>query len=211
MPAGLGRQEALELLRAGIEAYAPLRDETWRDFGDFTALKRMSPGESFSSAGAVPDAFGFVCVGLLRAYTTTAEGSEYNKTFFQEGSFPGSMVALLTQSPSRLTVEAVEDSWVLRIRFAGFRRLLERSPDLMLFQIRYLEKNWVIAKFPREVALVQESATERYLQFRRDHPGLEARLPQYHIASHIGVTPTQLSRIRRQLPESEKSRPHRHR
>ncbi|WGL15018.1 hypothetical protein PVT68_09520 [Microbulbifer bruguierae] len=44
---------------------------------------------------------------------------------------------------------------------------------------------------------MQEDAGARYQQFLRDFPKLAARLPQYHIASHLGITPTQLSRIRK--------------
>jgi hypothetical protein len=42
-------------------------------------------------------------------------------------------------------------------------------------------------------------ATERYLIFKEEHPGLEDLIPQYHIASYLGISPTQLSRIRKNL------------
>jgi hypothetical protein len=46
---------------------------------------------------------------------------------------------------------------------------------------------------------VQEDASQRYVRFIQDYPFLVERLPQHHIASHLGITPTQLSRIRKKI------------
>lgn len=156
-----------------------------------------------SRQGEVPSSFGFVCHGLLRGFSSNESGHQYNKVFFKEGTFPGSMIALLTNTPSAIAIQALEPSSVMRIHFRAYRRLLEQRSDLKWFQILYLEQNWLLAKEPREVALVQKNATQRYLDFLRDHPDLEKRLPQYHLASHLGVTPTQLSRIRRDLADHD--------
>ena len=51
----------------------------------------------------------------------------------------------------------------------------------------------------REIQIVLNNATERYEFFRQEHPGLENKIPQYHIASYLGVTPIQLSRIRAKM------------
>ena len=111
--------------------------------------------------------------------------------------FPGSMVALLTNETSCFEIEALEDSQVIFIDFKKYRELLLKYEDLKLFHIYYLEKNWVIHKDGREVDIVQKDADERYEDFEQNYPELSKRLTQYHIASHLGITPTQLSRIRK--------------
>ena len=112
------------------------------------------------------------------------------------------MVALLTTSASTFTIEALEESYMLQINFNKYRHLLKICDDLKWFQILYLEKNWVIEKEKREVALVQNNATERYRLFKENYAALEDHIPQFHIASHLGITPTQLSRIRKTLSNS---------
>jgi hypothetical protein len=51
----------------------------------------------------------------------------------------------------------------------------------------------------REKSFLLDNATTRYLQFRKDYPGLEDKINLYHIASFIGITPEALSRIRKKL------------
>ncbi|WP_340679049.1 hypothetical protein, partial [Paraglaciecola sp.] len=137
--------------------------------------------------------------GLIRCFVCDEKGNEYNKNFFDEGKFPGSMSALLSSSPSAVTFETIEDTCIIEINFLAFRKLLIEKDDLKLFQIYYLEKNWLQEKDARETEIVQDDATTRYVRFVDKHHSLVDRLAQYHIASHLGITPTQLSRIRKKL------------
>lgn len=189
----------LSTLKNRLEDYAPISDKTWQTFQSLCTYKRLKKGEALYTAGGKPGSFAFVYQGLFRAYTVDKEGREYNKNFFDEGTFPGSMAALLTGTPSQFTIEALENSEVLLIDFSAFRKLLFQSNDLMRFQIAYLEKNWLLAKDAREVEIVQENATQRYQRFLQTFSHISTRIPQYQIASHLGITPTQLSRIRKNL------------
>ncbi len=188
---------AAEALRKSMGAYAPLKESTWRALLSHCHGMRLAKHEFFCVAGSVPRSFGFVHSGLLRCYVSDGEGNEYNKIFFDEGKFPGAMAALLTSQPSKVAIQALEDTQMLSIDFEGFRGLLRQREDLMWFHIMYLEQNWLLKKEPRELALVQEDATARYRRFLREYPELNERLPLFHVASHLGITPTQLSRIRK--------------
>jgi CRP-like cAMP-binding protein len=198
------KEHSLRALRKELEAYCSISDETWRKLSQICVLINLKKKQFLIKAGQIPQSFGFVYSGLLRAYITNQNGNEYNKIFFSENTFPGAMVALLTTSASTFTIEALEESCLLQINFSKYRHLLKICDDLKWFQILYLEKNWVIEKEKREVALVQNNATERYMHFKENYAALEDRIPQFHIASHLGVTPTQLSRIRKILPNPEK-------
>ena len=193
------RDIALSSLRLAMSDYAPLSDETWRSFIPLCTLSSLPKETSLYQAGRIPDSFAFVVKGLVRAFVINEQGNEYNKNFFAESQFPGSMTALLTKQPSRLAFETIEDSLLIEIDFNGFRQHLFNNSELMAFQIHYLEKNWLLHKDAREIELVQDEATQRYLQFTSDYSSLVNRLPLYHIASHLGITPTQLSRIRKKL------------
>jgi CRP-like cAMP-binding protein len=193
------RQQAFDALKRAMDSYHPLTNETWEALRAICKFVSVNKYHHLYPAGQIPASFAFVFSGLFRVFITDGSGSEYTKIFFEEGQFPGSMSALLTGTPSRFTIEALEPSQVIEIHFKAYRQLLMDSDDLKLFQIHYLEKNWLLAKEPREVELVQEDATQRYQRFVSHYPSLVNRVPQYHIASHLGITATQLSRIRKKL------------
>ncbi len=189
----------LPTLRANINRYHPLPEHTWQKLLETARVVSVAAKQHWLHPGEMPQEVAYLQMGLMRGYVLDEKGGEYNKVFFAEGNFPGSMVALLKSEPSNIGIEAIEESLLLVFNYPNYRELLKQDEDLKWFHIRYMEENWIIAKEPREVALVQDTATARYLDFKGKYPGLEARIPQYHIASHLGVTPTQLSRIRKEL------------
>ncbi|MCW9047507.1 MAG: Crp/Fnr family transcriptional regulator [Gammaproteobacteria bacterium] len=193
------KKEAFMALKKVMESYSPISDETWKKLEAICTFKSIKKNCNLYNSGEVPETFSFVCSGLFRAFTIDNNGTEYNKIFFDEGKFPGSMTALLTSTPSQLTIESLEPSSVVLINFKDYRRLLLKTPDLMLFHIFYLERNWLLAKDAREIEIVQEDAFQRYSRFLQEYPLICARIAQYHIASHLGITPTQLSRIRKKI------------
>lgn len=188
---------AFSALKAVLFSYYPLSEKTWLSFREICKYRQLKKNEILYPAGEVPSSYSFVYTGLFRIFIVDDKGNEYNKKFFDEGKFPGAMTALLKSEPSEFVIEALEDSTVIEIHFQKFRQLLLERDDLKMFQIHYLEKNWLLDKDAREVELVQEDAAQRYRRFLRQFPTLADRLPQYHIASHLGITPTQLSRIRK--------------
>lgn len=186
-------------LRKSLCSYAPVSDETWQNFITICKFKSLTKHSFLYHIGSLPSSFSYIYHGLVRCFSCDEKGNEYNKMFFDEGTFPGSMTALLATKPSLLAFEALEDSLIIEIDFIAYRKLMFQNEELKLFQINYLEKNWLLAKDAREIEIVQEDATTRYLHFIEQHFSLVDRLPQYHIASHLGITPTQLSRIRKNL------------
>jgi CRP-like cAMP-binding protein len=189
--------QAASALRDAMQAYAPIEDETLSLLLDCARVVEVDKDGFYCRQGDRVSEFGFVLAGLLRYFVRDVDGNDYNKIFFDEGTFPGPIAALLRGEPADVSIQALEPSRVLSFDFAGYRAVLAERRDLMWFQIRYLERNWLLKKEPREFSLVQEEAAVRYRRFRDESPRLAARLPLFHVASHLGVTPTQLSRIRR--------------
>jgi len=186
-------------MREVFQTYAPISDNTWQMLEPCLSLKTLKKGDVLYPFGEIPSHFAFLHKGLVRAYTMDEQGNEYNKNFLTAGRFPGCMSALLKNEPSFLCIQALKDCELVEIDFKLFRQALFQNSELMVFQINYLEKHWLLEKEPKEIDYLQFEAKHRYQEFLKSFHEIVPCIPQYQIARFLGITPTQLSRIRKEL------------
>lgn len=158
----------------------------------------LNRGEFFVRAGEVPSTIGVVVSGILRLYYVDADGNDFTKSFCAENSFVAAYSALLLGQPSRLFIQALEDTRLLIADYSAYQAVAASHPCWHTLNCKIAEMLF-IKKEKRESALLLDDATTRYLSFQAEYPGLESRLKQHHIASYLGITPVTLSRIRGQL------------
>lgn len=182
-----------------LRSYGQLSEKSRLAWEAIVKERKYEKNEFFLQEGQIPRTVAFVSKGLFSQYFSAENGDTIIKRFFPENFFVASTSALLTHSPSLFTIKTLEPSTVLEYNFSAFKQLTEEFPDIAGFYIRYMELHWIIEKEPLEISFRYDTAKTRYLNFLKSYPALEARLKQHEIASYIGVTPTQLSRIRSEL------------
>ena len=185
-----------------VNNYSSISEEAKEAWQQLLQVKTIQKNEYFLTEGTIPKQIAFINKGLLSYYYTSSEGDVVIKKFFPENTFVASTSALLSQQPSLFTIQALEDTELLTYNFDSFRTLVERYPDVARFYIHYIERHWIVDKEIGEITLKYQTAKARYLDFKKNNEGLLLRLKQHHIASYLGVTPTQLSRIRAELHNS---------
>jgi CRP-like cAMP-binding protein len=185
-----------------INTYYPLSEETIKDLLDICTEEYYNKNDLLLKTGAMARYYYFLKSGLIGYYTIDEQGDNIYKIFFEESSFVASTAAIIKNEPSDFTIIALEDCTVIQYPAKAYRELLEKHHDLALFHMHYLEKNWVVKKEPLEVSLKYETAKKRYLQLV-ENTSLHNRLKQHHIASYLGITPTQLSRIKKEIHEDK--------
>lgn len=160
--------------------------------------RKFKKGQFYQRAGEVTTHGGFVVEGCFRTYATDEKGRENVLHFSPEGAWIGDIQSATTGSPTPFFVDAIEDAVVLRIDLASFDALIAAIPDFGHGYRLGLERAEA-AKQRRLALLLQASGEERYLEFLRRHPALAERVPQYMLASYLGITPETLSRIRARI------------
>jgi signal-transduction protein with cAMP-binding, CBS, and nucleotidyltransferase domain len=191
----------LQDLKLKFNSYAPISEKSWKQIENIIEFQFLKKGETLLQNGEIAKSLHFIAKGILRTFIADDYGNFYNKNLFFEGSFAGSKVSLLQESPSNFSIEALEDCILININYKKYTVLINENDDLKNFYISYLEKNWIIEKEQREISLVMENADQRYLNLLEKHPDILNRIPLVHIAGHLGITPTQLSRIRKSLAQ----------
>ncbi|MEL6615221.1 MAG: Crp/Fnr family transcriptional regulator [Bacteroidota bacterium] len=140
----------------------------------------------------------FVARGLLRFYYPSDDGRESNKAFVAEGEFAGALASANLGVPLLYGIEALEDTAVLVAPYRAFAALMDADPAFERLG-RKLAELILSRKERRTRGFLLQSATERYLDLERQRPDLLQRVPQYHLASYLGVTDVHLSRLRREI------------
>jgi len=166
----------------------------WQLLQESTSLRDITAGAQLIEAGQQVERAYFCVQGLFRLYYPLEDGREYNVAFTLEGDFATSHAAMITQQPSSLTIEALEDSLVIEIEHTLLQQLMQQHHSWERF-VRLSVERLYIRKEERERELLYLSARERYDAFLHKYPGLAQRIAQYHIASYIGISPVSLSRL----------------
>ena len=186
---------SLDIFFNKIRTYAPLSVQAESAWTQLLHEKKYGKGENFIDEGQIPKKVAFVVKGLFSQYYTADSGDIVIKYFFPEHRIAGSIAAMLAGNKSNFTITAIENSTVLEYNFNEFKKLVQEYPDMASFYIKYMEQHWIIDKEPYEISLRHNSAKIRYEEFLQTYPQLVKRLKKHHIASYLGITPTQLSRI----------------
>ncbi|WP_310991998.1 Crp/Fnr family transcriptional regulator [Aequorivita marina] len=140
----------------------------------------------------------FVEKGLLRSYMLAEDGKEHIIQFAPESWFIVDRSSVYFSETSKSYIEAIEDSKVVLLNDDFFSQVSALYPKFSQFNDRLLHKH-ILQMQQRINLLLGASAETRYLNFIELYPDLLLRVPQWMIASYLGITPESLSRVRKEL------------
>lgn len=150
--------------------------------------------EYFIIEGSMAKTLGIVSNGLFKVSFITQEGNEYIKYFL--GNSDILLGPLDVGKKSRVSIQALQKSAVFKINYNKFLTLCEEYPSLKLMKSHLIQKYWT-RKEKREMNMLANDAKKNYEIFKKEYSHLEKAIPQYYIAMYLGITPTQLSRIKK--------------
>ena len=163
----------------------------------FLRVRTFPKGERLLSKGKVNQHIYFVQKGLLRYYSIDAKGREHILQFAPENWWVSDRHNLSTQVPSELFIDAHEPTSVVLLDQTFIEHASEISEAFRSYQQNILMRH-IQQLYHRIHMLIGHTAMERYQEFLATYPDLTQRVPQWMIASYLGLTPEGLSRIRRE-------------
>jgi CRP-like cAMP-binding protein len=193
-------EEAAQYLRMRqtLSQWADFEDREWNMLEGIFRIRKAGKGDYLLKPGKPPQGILFVCSGLLRYFYREPDGREVDKAFLYEDTFSNPLNACALDAEIGCGVQALEPTVFLIADTTAFNSLYEAHPIFDRLG-RKLGEWWMARKELRTRSFQSQGARERYLDFIRMHGNLAQRLPQYHIASYLGITEVSLSRIRRDL------------
>ncbi|OGW41149.1 MAG: hypothetical protein A2010_18025 [Nitrospirae bacterium GWD2_57_9] len=191
-------ETGLNNLRTALEKLCPIPETEWSYFSRQLRARKFEAEEFLIRAGDPVTAFFFIVKGLARFFYLTPEGKEFNKYFAMENNFVGSFCYKIPNEPCPYSVQAMENTETLVLPVMVMEEAYSRHAAWERIGRLHAEK-LALTKELREKEFLLDPAETRYHRFLHDYPGLARRIPQYHIASYLGITDVALSRIRNKV------------
>ncbi len=188
----------IEPLIRYFEKFLPLEESEISFLESVFEERRVRRRQFILQEGDVSKFNTFVAEGCFKMYMVDAEGKEHNLQFAIENWWIGDIGSFLTEQPSNLYIEAIENSVILRIKKQDQEQLFEAYPKFdKIFRI--LTERALISFQRRVLQNISSTAEERYLDFIERYPYFFNRVSNVQIASFLGITPEFLSTIRHKL------------
>ncbi|GAA4919187.1 Crp/Fnr family transcriptional regulator [Mucilaginibacter defluvii] len=171
--------------------------EEWAAFADIIKFKKLKKKELLLQEGQTCNFIAFINSGVIREYSFQ-NGKETTVDFVSENQFITDYQSFIMQTPTMQYLEALTDAELLILRKDGINSLFDRYKIWERFGRLIIERVFcgVEAKRKKIIATTHE---EQYRDFAAAYPQIVQQVPQYYIASYLGVTPEHLSRIRKKV------------
>lgn len=180
-----------------ISRYLTLNKDESEAFAECIPIKNYKKGDLLLREGQVSRDSYFLIQGCVRKYYII-DGEERTTEFYVEDESIASLKSYTNKTPANHYFECVEDCRLAVLNFEKEQELFKRVPRYealcrMSMESDFGEQQEALAKF------ITSSPEERYKNLLETRPDLLQRIPQYHLATYLGVKPESLSRIRKRI------------
>lgn len=184
------------IFKTHINKFAKVSNDEFEEIIKFFNTRDVAKKENLLEEGHVCRYHFFVLNGLLRKFYINEKGIEQTTEFAIETWWITDNIAYEHKLPSQFYIQAVERSTILYITQENQEKLLQTFPVMERY-FRFIYQRAYAAAQMRVKYLYSLSKEEFYLQAVERHPEFVQRVPQYLIASFLGLTPEYLSEIRK--------------
>ena len=178
-----------------IDKFVTLSEEEREVFGACFKKVKIKKRQFIVQPNFVAKHRYYVLEGAFRAYVVADQGKDYTITFAINDWWITDYNSYIFQQPATMFVVALEDSTVLQIDFDKEQELKKSNHKFETF-FRIIAESGLASQQRRIISNLTQTAEERYKNFVLKYPQLVQRVPQYSLASYLGMTTEFLSRIR---------------
>ncbi len=186
----------IQQLLEHIQRDEPLSPEDREQLATIVVVRQIEKKQFLIQPGEPSNYMNFIASGVMRTYYMDENAQEHTLQIGIEGWWINDLYGFLTGKPSRMYVQALEDTTVVRIPKKELEELYYTVPALGHFFRRKIQ-NAYVALQERTIDGMSQQAIDRYRSFLKHYRDIEQRIPQYIVASYLGMTPEFLSHLRK--------------
>lgn len=182
-----------ETLKTFWKKIHPLTQEEETAFLAAWKMVTFKRKEIITSVGDIERYLYFVLEGIQHSYYIK-DGKAHTMAFTYPPSFSGIPDSFISQQPSPISLECITDSIMLRIPYHQLQELLEKHRGIEAFFRKGTER-LLVGVLERHYELLALDIEERFKSFVQRSPHLLNMVPQKHLASYLGIHPTNFSKL----------------
>jgi len=187
--------ESLVKIRAVVKTLVLPDTEEWNALENILQPRKLKKKELLLKEGQVCSFIVFINSGVLREYSYQHD-KEVTVDFVGENQFTSDYQSFILKTPSKQYLEALTDMDVLILQKDDINKLYDRYKIWERFGRLVIEQVFCSAEAKRK-KIISTSHEEQYRDFVASYPDIIQQVPQYYIASYLGLTPEHLSRLRK--------------
>ena len=192
--------DSTALLNA-LRSRVTVPDDEFEEYIAMCVPKHYEKNEILLRSGDIPRYNIFVSRGCVRTYYVGEDGTERTTMFAEEGSWTGDLENMRAGKATQQNLQALEDTDIITLARDKWELSYEKYEWLRAIHAMGQQRR--AAKFAEHVGhLLTDTPETNYLRLLKERPKLVQRVPQYYIASYLGISPETLSRIRKKLSAS---------
>jgi CRP-like cAMP-binding protein len=172
-----------------------LTEDEVKKFISYFKVTKIKKRQFIIQPDFIPKYRNYVVKGAFRAYVVADEGEEHTIQFAVEDWWISDYNAYISQQPASMFVMALEDSVILQIDYESEQKVKAANHKYETF-FRKMAESSVAAMQRRLISNLMKTAEERYLEFEQKYPSIVQRVPQYALASFLGMTTQYMSKLR---------------
>lgn len=184
----------MENLRLYFNKFIKLNDSEWADFEKCIVKETIAKNEQILKPGEHCNFIAFIQEGSFRFFYDK-EGEVKITAFFFQGDFVSNYRSFLTGKPSDHFIEAMQDAAIYKINLQELKSVYDKHKNIERLG-RLIAENLYLSVANRLDSFLFQNPEERYKTLIERNSRLLHEIPQYMIASYLGVKPETLSRIR---------------
>jgi CRP/FNR family transcriptional regulator, anaerobic regulatory protein len=186
-----------ELKKFCLQLVPAMNEEALNIIVEKSQVMHYSKGQDIVADNAVCNYVYFINKGFVRFYVK-AEDKEICTGFIGAGTFVSAYQSFLTRQPNIDCLGVIEDVELLAISYNDIQSLYKTYPITEILGRKVAESLFIMIN-QRTNALLVLTPEERYLKMIETQPEIMQNVPQYMLATYIGVTPEHLSRLRKKM------------
>jgi CRP-like cAMP-binding protein len=189
--------KSLVKLEAFVRQFIQPNEDEWKAFADILHEKTLKKKDMLLEGGQICNSIGFINSGVIREYAFE-NGKESTVDFVAENQFIVDFKSFIRGVPSKQYLEALTDTELVIFKKDAITSIYDKYKIWERFGRLIIEQVFCSMEEKRK-NIIATSHEEQYRNFASAYPKVVQQVPQYYIASYLGLTPEHLSRIRKKV------------